>query len=201
MADKRTLSQSTVAVLGPGDRRVHKPFGRYAAQVCRRLMRVGWILIITGPAAIQSQDLSVRSGMHSVNALAQEMLTVHNAIRAERKLPPLQWSNELAAYSKRWANTLLAKNLSIHNPNSPYGENIFLAGVGSAPSLAVKQWASESRDYDYRTNSCRTDCGHYTQIVWRDSRRVGCALARGSQRDVWVCSYDPPGNYRGEWPY
>jgi uncharacterized protein YkwD len=132
-----------------------------------------------GTAAVQSRDLSVRSNAHSVNALAQEMLTVHNAIRAERKLPPLQWSNELAAYSKKWANTLLAKSLSSHNPNSPYGENIFITGVGSAPSLAVRQWASESRSYDYRTNSCSADCGHYTQIVWRDTLRVGCAVARG----------------------
>jgi pathogenesis-related protein 1 len=156
---------------------------------------------MAGTAAVQSRDLSVPSGVNSVNTLAQEMLATHNAIRAERKLPPLQWSNELAAYSRRWANTLLAKNLSMHNPNSPYGENIFIAGVGAAPSTAVKQWASESQDYDYRTNSCSGVCGHYTQIVWRDSRRVGCAVARGAHRDVWVCSYDPPGNYRNEWPY
>jgi uncharacterized protein YkwD len=129
------------------------------------------------------------------------MLAVHNAVREELELPPLKWSNELATYSRRWANTLQATNRSIHNPDSPFGENIFITGEGATASLVVRQWASESRNYNYRTNSCSGDCGHYTQIVWRDTQRIGCAVAHNARRTVWVCSYDPPGNYRNEWPY
>jgi hypothetical protein len=44
-------------------------------------------------------------------------------------------------------------------------------------------------------------CGHYTQIVWRNTKSVGCAVARGKGVEVWVCNYDPPGNYAGQRPY
>jgi pathogenesis-related protein 1 len=134
--------------------------------------------------------------------MRSEMLNVHNSIRSKMNLPPLQWSGELAAISQKWADTLIAKNASAHNPTSPYGENIFIAGPGATPTKVVQEWESESLAYSYRTNACAgDDCGHYTQIVWRSSQKVGCGVARGPRRDVWVCSYDPPGNYRNEWPY
>jgi hypothetical protein len=43
-------------------------------------------------------------------------------------------------------------------------------------------------------------CGHYTQLVWRRARQVGCAAARGGSREVWVCEF-PEGNYIGMRPY
>jgi pathogenesis-related protein 1 len=132
---------------------------------------------------------------------AREMLEAHNNVRSAIGLRPLRWSVELAAYSQKWAKTLVADNSTTHNGKSPYGENIIATGLGSTPSSVVAEWASESRYYTYSTNSCNGDCGHYTQLVWRDTSRVGCGVARNKQREVWVCSYDPAGNYLGEWPY
>jgi pathogenesis-related protein 1 len=167
----------------------------------KKMLLAGLMLLIVGTAGAQSRKIRNQLSAGLTGELAQEMLDLHNAIRAETNLPPLQWSSRLAEYSQAWANTLLAKNLSMHNPNSPYGENIFINGPGSTPSQVIEQWASELTDYSYRTNSCKSDCGHYVQIVWRDSAKVGCAVARGENREIWVCSYDPPGNYRNEWPY
>ena len=62
-------------------------------------------------------------------------------------------------------------------------------------------WAAEARNYDYGSNKCSRVCGYYTQIVWGDAREVGCAVARGGGREVWVCEYDPPGNWVGKRPY
>lgn len=76
---------------------------------------------------------------------------------------------------------------------------------------ALRSWASESADYDPRSGRCRAGavCGHYTQMVWRETRGVGCALARclgGSpfSDERWslvVCNYDPPGNVVGRRPF
>jgi pathogenesis-related protein 1 len=169
--------------------------------LCSLLRQVGTVLLIASAAEAQSQYMSNRPGGLATGSMAQEMLISHNAIRSDLKLPPLRWSNELAAFAQKWANTLLREKRLRHNPESPYGENIFASGAGSTASMAVMEWAAESRDYEYRANACKGDCGHYTQIVWRETSRVGCGVARDSQREVWVCSYDPPGNYRGEWPY
>ena len=43
--------------------------------------------------------------------------------------------------------------------------------------------------------------GHYTQIVWRSTVEVGCAVARSGLHEVWVCRYSPPGNVVGQRPY
>jgi pathogenesis-related protein 1 len=171
------------------------------ADICVLLMRAGLILMLAGTAGAQSRNSKAQENAPPSNTLAGEMLALHNAIRIETKLPPLQWSGTLAGYAQKWANMLQATNRTTHSPNSPYGENIFVTGAGSVPSLAIEEWASESRDYSYPTNSCKGVCGHYTQLIWRNTRTIGCGLARGPQRDIWVCSYDPPGNYKDEWPY
>jgi hypothetical protein len=94
------------------------------------------------------------------------------------------------------------------------GENIAASSPGHWPSIAevVQAWASEAADYDYASNSCAPGkaCGHYTQIVWRDSTLLGCAYARCTTNspfdgvptwDFWVCDYSPPGNWVGQRPY
>src|SRR6266849_5496150 len=95
------------------------------------------------------------------------------------------------------------------------GENIAASAPANRWSLAdaVAAWAGEAQDYDYATNGCAPgkQCGHYTQIVWRDTLRAGCAHRAcdtnspfGAQLpswDFWVCDYEPPGNFVGRRPY
>ncbi|KAM2731092.1 hypothetical protein EV2_034798 [Malus domestica] len=71
-------------------------------------------------------------------------------------------------------------------------------------TAAVDLWVAEKADYSYESNSCAAGkvCGHYTQVVWRNSARVGCAKVRCSSGGTFIgCNYDPPGNYVGEKPY
>jgi pathogenesis-related protein 1 len=104
--------------------------------------------------------------------------------------------------AQEWADRLLATHAFSHRPNNQYGENLFMISGGSAsPSEVVASWANEALDYDIRANTCSGICGHYTQIVWAKTRTVGCAVAADQFREIWVCEYDPPGNYIGYWPY
>jgi uncharacterized protein YkwD len=136
------------------------------------------------------------------SSLTREMLAAHNAERARVGVPPIHWSDQLAAIAQDWADTLLSRQQFVHRPNSPYGENLFeIRGSGASPTRVVGLWAAESRNYDYRSNRCNGVCGHYTQIVWRDTKEVGCAVARADAQEVWVCNYNPPGNWVGKRPY
>ena len=45
------------------------------------------------------------------------------------------------------------------------------------------------------------DVGHYTQLMWRDTGRVGCAVAAGEQYEILVCRYRTAGNVVGEEPF
>lgn len=137
-----------------------------------------------------------------VSLFSREILSTHNRIRAQVHVPPLTWSSSLAARAQAWAARLLRENEFYHRPNPQFGENLFeITGGHASPAEVVTGWASEARDYSYRANTCRARCGHYTQIVWSDTRQVGCAVARTRNREVWVCNYDPPGNWIGERPY
>jgi pathogenesis-related protein 1 len=134
--------------------------------------------------------------------LSREMLVAHNAVRKRVGAPPLAWSNELASYAQQWADSLLASGEFRHRPNPVYGENLFdVTGASASPGEVVADWAAEARNYDYQSNRCRDVCGHYTQIVWAGTKQVGCAVARGPNRKVWVCNYNPPGNRVGRRPY
>ncbi len=134
--------------------------------------------------------------------LASEMVALHNAVRAKVGVAPLAWSDRLAAVAQDWADTLLAQGKFSHRPNSSYGENLFtITGAAASPARVIDAWAAESQGYDYASNKCHGTCGHYTQIVWSGSKEVGCAVARRGGREVWVCNYDPPGNWVGQRPY
>ncbi|PRQ00564.1 Cysteine-rich secretory protein family protein [Enhygromyxa salina] len=79
------------------------------------------------------------------------------------------------------------------------------------PEQIVASWAAESEHFNYASNRCAAGqvCGHYTQVVWRDSTEIGCAVARCSSNSPFgggewfmaVCNYSPAGNYTGERPY
>jgi len=135
-------------------------------------------------------------------SLARAMLDAHNAARRRVGVPPLNWSPQLAAVAQDWARYLMASRSFAHRPNNRYGENLYtISGAAASPAQVVASWADEVRGYDIRRNSCFGVCGHYTQVVWRATLSVGCGVATDAEREVWVCDYDPPGNYVGQRPY
>lgn len=161
-----------------------------------------WLLILLAGIVGAQSRRPAEARLPTAATLARDMLASHNAVRARVGVAPLAWSARLAARSQDWADTLLAQKRFIHRPNSPYGENLFeIDGAAASAARVVNAWAAESRNYDYSSNRCHGVCGHYTQIVWADTQEVGCAVARDGRREVWVCNYDPPGNWAGKRPY
>lgn len=136
----------------------------------------------------------------------------HNSARsnvdppASKPLPALSWDATLASDAQNWAS-----NCQFAHSHGPYGENIYASyGMAVTGASVVDSWVSEKANYDYANNSCSGVCGHYTQVVWASSIRLGCALQVCSQNspfgtggnwDLVVCEYDPPGNDLGQRPY
>lgn len=134
---------------------------------------------------------------------SREMLEAHNQWRQRTGIPPLTWSDDLAKHAQAWANHLANDNFRLyHRPNNPYGENLtWAAHQKLSPTEVVNMWGDEIKHYDYETNRCSAVCGHYTQLVWQKTTEVGCANIRSGPQEIWVCNYNPPGNYRGQKPY
>lgn len=134
----------------------------------------------------------------------------HNAVRTPLNVAKLAWSDALGGFAQQWADYLATENNCQlqHRPHSgawaqQYGENLFWKSAPTNHGEAVGAWASEAADYDHGTNACAGfTCGHYTQMVWADTRYLGCGVAAcPGGGEMWVCNYDPRGNILGQSPY
>ncbi|XP_021903209.1 pathogenesis-related protein PRB1-2 [Carica papaya] len=138
------------------------------------------------------------------NKVIQQFLAPHNNERTKLGLPPLKWSKKLAKFASWWANQRRRDCQLIHS-NSDYGENLFWgSGKDWKPGDAVAAWAAEKIYYNHGTNTCShdRDCLHYTQIVWRQSLKIGCAQVVCTSGDTFTtCNYDPHGNVIGQKPF
>ncbi|HEX5958660.1 MAG TPA: CAP family protein [Hyphomicrobiaceae bacterium] len=125
---------------------------------------------------------------------AQEMLALHNAKRRAHCAPDLTWSSELAAAAQAWADRCEFAHASRSvNPNQ--GENL-ARGAGKLGTAAhlFAGWYDEVRQYNFGSPSYQKGTGHFTQIVWRGTREVGCGVATCGGKSFWVCRYAPQGN-------
>jgi pathogenesis-related protein 1 len=157
-----------------------------------------------------------RAGPRTLSADQQaELLVIHNRWRARVGVPPLQWSTELVKAAQAWADVLARRGCRLRmSDRNDLGENLFYASATESgghkqpqavtPTEVVDMWAAESAHYSLSRDRCDRgkSCGHYTQIVWRSTREMGCAMAFCKDRgQVWVCDYWPPGNIIGQRPY
>ena len=114
----------------------------------------------------------------------------------------------MAQGARDWAQELARSGRFEHAPaarRKRAGENLFMGTAGAFPIEAmIEQFIAERDDFLPGTFPAVTRDGnwhnvaHYTQMVWRGTRRVGCAIARARRDDVLVCRYWPAGNIFGQ---
>ncbi|KAJ9524064.1 hypothetical protein QJQ45_022501, partial [Haematococcus lacustris] len=120
-----------------------------------------------------------------------DILALHNAYRAAHSAPALSWDSQLQSKAQSWANNL-ASNCQFYHSGS--GEN--LASGFASWADAAYAWYVEYKQYNYNAPGYSAAVGHFTQMVWLGTTKLGCATAdsRCSQGVIYVCQYDPPGN-------
>lgn len=166
----------------------------------------------TAPARTSKDPAKPSKPSPSADPFATAFVDAHNRVRAsvspraDPALPPVRWSDELAATARAWA-----RRCKFEHSNSDHGENLAARTNRADPAAVVASWADEAQHFDLRRNRCASGevCGHYTQVVWRGSVTIGCAVERcsgggpfgGGEWFMYVCNYSPPGNWVGERPY
>jgi pathogenesis-related protein 1 len=131
---------------------------------------------------------------------AETFITEHNRYRVQHCAGPLTWSSQLAADSQKWADTLKAKGCVFGHSGGKHGENLAAGTTGALPpEEVVRMWYDEVKIYDFRTpTGFSMETGHFTQVVWTDTTQVGCGMAQCKGNDIWVCQYETPGNWEGQ---
>ncbi|XP_053407678.1 Golgi-associated plant pathogenesis-related protein 1-like [Mercenaria mercenaria] len=131
-----------------------------------------------------------------------QALKRHNEIRALHGVDPVVISNRLSKYAQKRANKLAKRRDLVHRPNIKYGENLsFVSGSASGMDHVDNLYTEEEQHYSdnnyYGREPPQSDFlnyGHFTQIVWKGSRKIGVGKAGG----YVVISYEPAGNFLGQ---
>jgi pathogenesis-related protein 1 len=158
--------------------------------------------------------------------LLRGITAAHNYYRSlvdtDPPLQPLEWDEAIASVAQDYAEVLATSCGGLVHSMGAYGENLYATSTTAAMSdrtgiNAVSSWYElELPCYTYGPidnsgSDCSSECdnfggcGHYTQVIWRDTERVGCGTAECTDgqwlRSYYVCNYDPPGNWIGQYPY
>jgi len=145
-----------------------------------------FIFITTNAIASQSTEKC------ATDQTKQIVLFTHNQFRVRHHAPKLIWDDELATYAKHHADNCIFKHSS-----SPYGEN--LAAGYSSVRQAINAWYQERENYSYAKPGFHYGTGHFTQLIWKSSKKIGCAYVacngkNGTPGNYLVCEYSPAGN-------
>ena len=200
-----------------------------AASSSRIIMWSSILLLLVVVVASQV-NAKCRVGHALTASQKQAILNAHNDARrkatarsgAAANMFELKWNDNLAKRAQDWANdckrghryqdsctgTHLGQNL-YYSYNSRYTSS---AASTMDVTMAVASWDGEKKDYTYSSLSCAAGkvCGHHTQVVWANSKEIGCGIKycpNGITNLSWpsgvviACNYDPPGNYYGQKPY
>lgn len=166
--------------------------------------------------------INSHAGEFTIDSAA--MLKAHNGLRAGVGSPKVKWSEALEAkaikrlkelqkmgcvmkHSGPGENLFWASALKTANKKNAFGQWIWHKSLQKISEKdVVSSWASEKKWYAYEEETCHAPmgetCGHYTQLVWEDTREIGCGRSICSDKSqVWLCLYSPAGNIIGEKPY
>jgi hypothetical protein len=161
------------------------------------------------PAFVLALSAAVAAAVPSTFAsqFPGRIVAAHNAARAQVGAAPLTWdpalSNAAAAYARQLAYTRVFAH-SNRKARPGTGENLWMGSRGAfSVETMVGGWTSERRMFApgifpavSRTGNW-ADVGHYTQMIWPGTQRVGCAVASNASTDYLVCRYAPAGNIDG----
>ena len=136
-----------------------------------------------------------------------------NTYRAKHGAPPVIYNITLTSAIQQWTNYLAANNVFYHS-TLPYGENLGMTHFGgqeieqSRGNITkyvldiIVYWYNEVSFYNWSKPGFAYNTGHFTQLVWVKTKRigVGASYSKVNNKLYVGMSFDPPGNYIGDFP-
>lgn len=124
----------------------------------------------------------------------------HNYHRFQHGAEELSWSPMLAVEALHCAERIIRTGSMQSNDTNERGENIAMSSDRSFDvKAAIELWYSEEREYNYDSPAFSSFTRNFSQMIWKDCKEVGMALARSDDGElvVVVARYYPPGNVVG----
>ena len=143
-----------------------------------------------------------------INTSTYDWITEHNRIRNDVGQKPVSWNQPMAnnalnsaskcifdhspQSSRTIGNTILCENLAYGSPGKNYDEK-----------KIVGMWESEKQYFkypQYPSNGTGKETGHYTQIINKNVKEIGCGCFNCGDNKMCVCRYNPI-QLGNEYPY
>lgn len=164
--------------------------------------------VVTHTSLAQAETKALVSSSPS-NEFEKVLLQFHNVERERKGAVPLGWNDTLEDQARDWAQKLAKERRMYHSTyegRHQTGENLWAGTAGPFGPDAMMTAFLNEREYfkagqfpNVSSTEKWQDVGHYTQIIWRSTTHVGCAIENGGGFDFLVCRYWPSGNVTGTW--
>ena len=133
------------------------------------------------------------------------LVNLHNTLRKKHKSPSLTKSAEVAKFAKQ-ATDHCVQIGNLEHTCTTIGQNLYVASWAPSADDVVQSWYyKEEPHYDYDKGKSKDGevTGHFTAMVWKSTKEVGCAYSTGkwlTYNAYYVaCEYYPLGNVAGQY--
>ena len=134
-------------------------------------------------------------------------LSLHNRYRKMHKIKDLKLSEKLCEKAKKKISKLIEKNDDEfiddedEDEDEECGENLYISYQGKIDVEKIYQdWYDEKNKYDFSKNKYQKGTGHFTQMIWKGTEKVGFGWEESSKNNkfYFLAYYYPAGNEVGK---
>lgn len=163
----------------------------------------------TATSSAAAATTTAASSSSSLTTDQQSALDIQNNVRSEVSETALVWDDTLASDALAWAQNLASSGGSsgtlTHATGTGEGENLYWQSNSDNPyTNAATAWVDEKSTYNGEAITGTgnfEEYGHYTQIIWKSTTKVGMGIASDGAGGYYVVArYTPEGNVIGETP-
>ena len=134
---------------------------------------------------------------------SRDLIREHNTLRASTMRLHSHGHQMLRVWLSVGLIILPAQCQLEHGPNDELkqrnlGQNLaFVSGGNVTANRISDMWYDELKDYDFGKPGYASNTGHFTQLVWRDTKQIGIGRASKGHSVFVAGNYSPAGNVQG----
>lgn len=172
-------------------------------KVMRLLLLALFVAVAAAEPEAASRKLLSTTKVAVSAAEKAKILSILNTFRKKYQASALTWSTAVATSAQGSSNTCVFAHNSNQLHTLHYGENLSAASGSANWPLAISLWTSEAKLYNFKKPGFSSATGHFTQVVWRGTKTVGCGYTNCAKQlgmGMYACRFYPAGNVLGQFP-
>ena len=139
--------------------------------------------------------------IENIKKFTETMLQIHCDLRKRHGIKKLKLNEELNKMAQTHAKNLSFSDQSfvkdIYN-NEVLGVNVLVSDKNLEPKIICNEWYNESKKYNFNNYKFQKGTGHFTQMIWKDTKEVGFGFEEKDNIIYIVAYYYPAGNIFNE---